>query len=204
MRPIAVVLAVLLGAVSCGDDGSSGQRTVSSTTTTAGNGDAAAVEPVALAGADSGVDMSEVQDQLPVNTGRRPLPPRVGDLEVWNDKVADLSDGRSLVLGRWLQDDPLETWSVPLSTEGPGERVDRSDRPIRLFVVDWETDAVTPVSAIPDSHVLRTATGEHMFFETVLEFDVESDERTVRYTAGWNGAGYDVPYSLWLAPIPPA
>jgi hypothetical protein len=33
--------------------------------------------------------------------------------------------------------------------------------------------------------------------------DDGSSEKTVRYTAGWNGAAYDSPYSLWLAPIPP-
>ena len=126
----------------------------------------------------------------------------VGELEIWNDKVADLSDGRSLVLGRWSRDDPLETWSL----RGPPGTFRAHlpiSRPIRLFVVDWETAAVTPLGGMPDVHVTSTATGEYEFYEVVLEFEVEPDEQTVRYTAGWNGAGYDWPYSLWSAPIPP-
>ena len=78
----------------------------------------------------------------------------------------------------------------------------RSDRPIRLFVVDWADEVVVPISVIPESHVFRNATGEHLFYETVLEFAVDADETIVRYTAGWNGAGYDAPYSFWEASIP--
>jgi len=197
-----VVAVCLAGA--CTDDTSSDPGRVSSTssTTTAQARAVVVAGPVALAGADSGVDISEVEDQLPVPTGRRSLPSEVGELEVWNDKVVDLPDGRSLVLGRWSRDEALETWSRPRTAEGLAEPVERSDRPIRLFVVDWEAEVVTPISVIPDSHVFSNATGEHLFYETVLEFELEPDGESVRYTAGWNGAGYDSPYSLWSARIP--
>ncbi len=119
-----------------------------------------------------------------------------------------LDDGRFLVRGRWDRDEPIDSWfqrnpnAVPPGEEQP-PRTDRSEPPIRLFVVDPERGEVEPISGWPTVRGYSTALSIGATPDLVLQLVVSPDQDAVAYTVGFSGAAYDIPYELWLAPIPP-
>jgi hypothetical protein len=120
-----------------------------------------------------------------------------------------LPDGRILIRGRWDGDEPIGGWwqrnpasVAPGEPEPPIEEV--AERPIRLFVVDPGAGSVVPVSHVPVVRPYSTAISVGEGPDVVLRFVVLDEGARVAYTAGFNGAAYDIPQVLYLAPIPPA
>lgn len=92
----------------------------------------------------------------------------------------------------------MESWFVPMQ----GERSSQPRRPIRLFLHDPSADLLTPVSEIPASREVSTAVSTSYGPDTVLRVELLPGDRSVAYSIGFNGAAYDIEYSLYLAPLP--
>ena len=117
-----------------------------------------------------------------------------------NDVAAVLSDGRFLVRGRWDGDEPVETW---FESFGGDERITEPRRPIRLFLYDPAEELLTPIGGLPPQRETSTAVSTSYSPDTVLRVKVLAGESAVAYSAGFNGAAYDIEYGLYLAPLPP-
>lgn len=135
-------------------------------------------------------------------------PQGIPGFEPFNDGLR-LPDGRILIRGRWDGDDPVAGWYqrnpdsvAPGEPEPPVNAV--VDRPIRLFVVDATAGSAAPVSHVPVVRPFSTAVSVGEGPDVILQFVVLDGGRRVAYTAGFNGAAYDIPYVLYVAPIPPA
>lgn len=217
-RVVSLVLTVVLLAGACGDDTkpatapSTAEGITSSTPSSSTEPDdepdttSPAVPdpvPVALAGTGTDTALDPASDDLPSGPPQGDVPTAIGDLTTWNTNVIELADGRLILRGQLATDDPVETSSARRTADGLADPVVRSDVPIRLFLVDPATEAVTPLSGETAFHTLNNATGEHVYYEIPLTFAVHDDETVVRFTTGWNGAGYDTPHTLWETPIPP-
>lgn len=130
----------------------------------------------------------------------------IAGFEPFDDPRIALSDGRFLVRGRWVGDEPIAGWhqrNPDLLPEGEeSTRIDSSDRPIRLFVHDPVTDDLTPVSHVPEVFAYSTAISVGESADTVLDVAVLEREQTVAYTTGFDGAGYDIRRGVYLARIP--
>lgn len=159
---------------------------------------------MAIAGTGTTVDVNDVRDLWPRATPQGDIPASVGDLELFGTKVITLADGRAVVRGRWARDDEVETTFAFRTAEGFQEPTAAIDHPIRLFVVDWDTETVVPVSPLTHFFTIETAMGRSFGYEIPLEWELADDETVLRFTTGFNGAAYDIPYTLWEAPIPPA
>lgn len=215
-RVVGLVLTVVLLAGACGDDTEPG----ATPTPTGGTASSTPAEPVdepdttipvvsapvsiALAGTGTDIALDPASGGLPSGPPQGDVPATIGDLTTWNRHVIELADGRLILRGQLATDDPVETSSARLTAEGLADPVVRSDVPIRLFLVDPATEAVTPLSGETAFHTLNNATGQHLYYEIPLTFAVNEDETVVRFTTGWAGAGYDTPHTLWETPIPPA
>ena len=126
--------------------------------------------------------------------------------EPFNDPRIALSDGRFVVRGRWEGDEPIAGWyqRTPASL-GEGEDnpvIDTKNRPIRLFVYEPGSHGLLPISQIPDVHAFSTAMYVGESADVVLAVVVLTGERVVAYTTGFNGAAYDIPRGVYVAPIP--
>ena len=130
----------------------------------------------------------------------------IAGFEPFNDPRIALSDGRFIVRGRWDGDDPIAGWyerNAGSLAEGEEPiRSDSFDRPIRLFVYDPTTDELTPLSHVPEVVAYSTALSTGESADIVLEIAVLEGEQIVAYTAGFNGAAYDIRRGVYLAPIP--
>lgn len=127
--------------------------------------------------------------------------------EPFNDGLR-LPDGRILIRGSWDNDDPIARWYqrnpdsvAPAEPQPPV--FDAVDRPIRLFVVDATTGSVAAVSHLPVVRPFNTAISVGEAPDVVLNFVVLDSGRRTAYTAGFDGSAYEVPYVLYVAPIPP-
>ena len=116
-----------------------------------------------------------------------------------NDIAAVLSDGRFFVRGQWDGDEPVETW---IESFNSGERTTEPRRPIRLFLYDPATEELTPIGDLPPLRETSTAVSTSYSPDTVLRVEVLAGESAVAYSAGFNGAAYDIEHGLYLAPIP--
>ena len=106
-----------------------------------------------------------------------------------------------------MADDAIEGWSQrnpdSVSPGGPVPPIVASKQsPLRLFVYDPDEETLTAVSHWPESRTYSTAISRGLQPDQILHALVLGGGRTVAYTVGFNGAGYDVPYALYLAPIP--
>lgn len=160
--------------------------------------------PVAIAGTGTDVDISDAADQFPAPLDQADVPSRVGDLELFGTKAVTLNDGRSIVRGRWAQDEPVETSFSMRSSEDFPEPTVGTEQPIRLFLVDWDTESIVPVSPFTAELTTETAIGIFTGYEIPLAWEVTDDETFVRFTTGFNGAAYDIAHTLWETPLPPA
>ena len=144
--------------------------------------------------------------------GRRVLPfafngdtPSIAGFESWGHPI-ELPDGRLLVRGRSAADDGIEGWSQRNPDYAPDEPVppivDNQRPPVRLFVYDPNGETLTAVSHWPESRPYSTAISRGLGPDQILHAVILGGARTVAYTVGFNGAGYDVPHALYLAPIP--
>lgn len=133
-------------------------------------------------------------------------PADIPGFEPFNDPRISLADGRLLVRGRSDADEPIAGWHrrnpalVPEGEESPV--IEDLARPIRLFVYDPTHGTLLPVSHIPDVRAYTTAATEGESPDVVLDVVVLEGEQVVAYTSGFNGAAYDIPYEVWVAPIP--
>ncbi len=149
------------------------------------------VRSLALGGADP--------HQTPATSESVPLPAAIPGFTPHRERGTALTDGRYLILGRWDEDEPTESWQQPNdSTERTIEQV----RPVRLFLYDPTSELITPISEIPQSHAVSTAVTTSFGPDTVLEVAVLPGEMVVVYTVGFNGAGYDIPNALYMARLP--
>jgi hypothetical protein len=119
----------------------------------------------------------------------------------------ELPDGRLLVRTRSMADDAIEGWSQrnpdSVSPGGPVPPIVASKQsPLRLFVYDPDEETLTAVSHWPESRTFTTAISRSLQPDQILHTLILGGGRTVAYTVGFSGAGYDVPYALYLAPIP--
>ncbi|GJM37999.1 MAG: hypothetical protein DHS20C19_13660 [Acidimicrobiales bacterium] len=218
-RLLAAVAAASLLASACSDDvasdadppdevvatGSTTEPpTTDAPTTSEPPAEPAPVVPVAIAGTGTDVDINDVADQFPPRLAQADIPDRVGDLELFGTKAVTLSDGRSIVRGRWTQDEPVETSFSMRSSEDFPEPTVRTEQPIRLFLVDWDAETVVAVSPFTAALTTETAIGIFTGYEIPLEWEVTDDETMVRFTTGFNGAAYDIAHTLWETPLPPA
>lgn len=217
--PIRRLLAVLaaacvLAAAACSDDATSDAdrpdevvatgSTTELPTTSEPPADPAPVVPVAIAGTGTDVDINDVADRFPPRLAPADIPDRVGDLELFGTKAVTLSDGRSIVRGRWAQDEPVETSFAFRSSEDFPEPTVGTEQPIRLFLVDWDAETVVAVSPFTADLTTETAIGIFAGYEIPLEWEVTDDETVIRFTTGFNGAAYDIAHTLWETPLPPA
>jgi hypothetical protein len=132
--------------------------------------------------------------------------PSIAGFESSDDSIA-LPDGRFLVRGRSAADVGIEGWSQRNpDAAAPGEPfppiVANQRPPVRLFVYDPNGETLTAVSHWPESRPYSTAISRGLWPDHVLDALILEGGRTVAYTAGFSGAGYDLPYALYLAPIP--
>lgn len=119
----------------------------------------------------------------------------------------ELPDGRLLVRGRSAADETIEGWSQRNpDAVAPGDPVPpvvaNQRPPVRLFVYDPGGETLTAVSRWPESRTYSTAISRGLGPDQILGALMLGGGRTVAFTVGFKGAGYDVPYALYLAPIP--
>ena len=157
---------------------------------------------VAVAGTGTDVSINDVSDQWPADTPQQDVPTTIGDLEVFGTKVVTLVDGRAIVRGRWAKDDPVESTSAMRHAEGFPEPTIRMERPIRLFLVEWDTESVVPLSPHTETITTETAIGIFSGPEIPLEWEAVGQDTVLRFTTGFNGAAYDIPHTLWEVAIP--
>ncbi|MGI9605133.1 MAG: hypothetical protein ACR2P0_03245 [Acidimicrobiales bacterium] len=143
----------------------------------------------------------------PVRTYTDDAPTPAG-FNAFNNPAVALADGRVLLRGMWDGDEPIESWrqrnpDAVAPGEDPPPVIDEALLPVRLFVFDPAADTLQPVSHEPEVRSFSTAISQGSGPDVVLDLVVLSGDATVAYTVGFNGAGYDIPYALYLAPIPP-
>lgn len=131
---------------------------------------------------------------------------QIPGFEPFNDPRIALSDGRFVVRGRWEGDQPIAGWyqRAPASLSEGEENpvIDTNSRPIRLFVYEPGSHGLLPISQIPDVHAFSTAMYVGESTDVVLAVVVLAGEQVVAYTIGFNGAAYDIPRGVYVAPIP--
>lgn len=142
---------------------------------------------------------------LPLFTFDSDRPPIAG-FESSGDSFA-LPDGRFLVRGRSAADVGIEGRSQRNpDAVAPGEPVPpivaNRTLPVRLFLYDPNGDTLTAVSHWPESRPYSTAISRGLGPDHLLDALILGGGRTVANTVGFSGAGYDIPYALYLAPIP--